>query len=234
MVKNAHKVLLFDIDGTLLDAGSIDRLSCQRALEDVLGYSTPNIGVVMDGKTYLRIAKELLIHAGLEEDQIEVETQNLLDAINRHFKEAVPSAVMQLLPGVRTLFDHLKENPGFILGLVTGNIHEMAVHKLEDVGINPGLFSFGAFGDDHIDRNVLPELALDRISKILGDRVPPENALIIGDTPYDINCAHYAGVKVLGVATGLYTLQDLAVYEPDFLMEDLSNTSQVLEILENF
>ncbi len=234
MVKNAHKVLLFDIDGTLLDAGSIDRLSCQRALEDVLGYSTPNTGVEMDGKTYLRIAQELLIHTGIEADHIEAQTHDLLDAINRHFIEAVPSAVMQLLPGVRTLIDHLKEDPRFILGLVTGNIHEMAVHKLEAVGINPGLFSFGAFGDDHIDRNVLPELALDRINRTLRDPIPPERALIIGDTPYDINCAHHAGVKVLGVATGVYRSQDLAAYEPDFLMEDLSNSSQVLEILENF
>lgn len=234
MVKNAHKVLLFDIDGTLLNAGSIDCLSCQRALEDVLGYSTPNTGVEMDGKTYLRIAKELLIHAGIKGDQVEEQTHNLLDAINRHFVEASPSASMQLLPGVRSLLDHLEKDSSFILGLVTGNVQEMAVYKLEAVGINPGLFSFGAFGDDHIDRDILPELALDRINKTLGYPVPPERTLIIGDTPYDISCAHHAGVKVLGVATGVYRSLDLAEYKPDFILEDLSNTSQVLEILENF
>jgi phosphoglycolate phosphatase-like HAD superfamily hydrolase len=234
MNKNAHKALLFDIDGTLLNAGSIDRLSCQRALEDMLGYSTPKTGVEMDGKTYLRIAKELLIHAGIEGDQIEAQTYNLLDAINRHFAEAAPSAVMQLLPGVRTLLDRLEKDTRYVLGLVTGNVHEMAVQKLEAVGIDPAMFTFGAFGDDHIDRNILPEMALNRINQSFEYPVPPEKALIIGDTPYDITCAHHTGVKVLGVATGVYVSQDLAKYEPDFLLEDLSNTSQVLEILENF
>jgi len=234
MDENSRKVLLFDIDGTLLDAGDIDRLCCQRALEDVLGYSVPNTGVEMDGKTYWRIAKELLVHAGLEQDQIEEKTHNLLDAITCHIAAAAPSAVMHLLPGVRSLLDHLKKDSRYILGLVTGNIHEMVVPKLEAVGIDPGLFTFGAFGDDHIDRNVLPELALNRINQMLGVHVPPERALIIGDTPHDIACAHYAGVRVLSVATGVYKHRDLAEYEPDFLLEDLSSTSQVLEILENF
>jgi len=231
---NSHKVLLFDIDGTLLEPAGIGRLCCQRALEDVLGFSVPTDGIAMAGRTDWGIINDLLVHAGLEESEVEDQRDKVFDALARHIAAAAPSSKMHILPGVISLLDHLKKDSRFILGLVTGNVQKTVVHKLRAVGINPGLFTFGAFGDEHFDRNTLPALALYRLSQMIGVQVPAERALVIGDTPHDITCAQHAGLKVLSVATGLYDSQELAKYTPDFLLEDLSNTSQVLEILENF
>jgi phosphoglycolate phosphatase-like HAD superfamily hydrolase len=231
---NSHKVLLFDIDGTLLEPAGIGRLCCQRALEDVLGFSVPTDGIAMAGRTDWGIINDLLVHAGLEETQVEAQRDKVFDALARHIAAAAPSSKMHILPGVSSLLNHLEKDSRFILGLVTGNVQRTVVHKLQAVGIDPGLFSFGAFGDEHIDRNTLPALALYRLSQMIGVQVPPDRALVIGDTPHDITCAHHAGLKVLSVATGLYTMQDLAALEPDFLLENLLSTSQVLEILENF
>lgn len=231
---NSHKVLLFDIDGTLLEPAGIGRLCCQRALEDVLGFSVSTDSVEMAGRTDWGIVNDLLVHAGLEQSQVEDQRGEVFDALSRHIAAAAPSSKMHLLPGVLPLLDYLENDARFILGLVTGNVRQTVVHKLRAVGINPGLFTFGAFGDEHIDRNTLPALALYRLNQMMGGQVPPERALVIGDTPHDIACARHASLKVLSVATGLYESQELAKYEPDFLLEDLSDTSQVLEILKNF
>jgi phosphoglycolate phosphatase-like HAD superfamily hydrolase len=231
---NSHKVLLFDIDGTLLEPAGIGRLCCQRALEDVLGFSVPTDGIAMAGRTDWGIINYLLVHAGIEESEVEAHRDKVFDALARHIAAAAPSSKMHILPGVLSLLNHLRKGSRFILGLVTGNVQKTVIHKLQAVGIDPGLFTFGAFGDEHIDRNTLPALALYRLSQMIGVQVPAERALVIGDTPHDIACAHHAGVRVLSVATGVYRSRDLAEYEPDFLLEDLSNTSQVIEILENF
>ena len=231
---NSHKVLLFDIDGTLLEPAGIGRLCCRRALEDVLGFSVSTNSVEMAGRTDWGIVNDFLVHAGLEETQVEDQREKIFDSLSRHIAAAAPSSKMHLLPGVMPLLDYLENDTQFILGLVTGNVRQTVVHKLRAVGINPALFTFGAFGDEHIDRNTLPALALYRLSQMMGGKVPPERALVIGDTPHDIACARHASLKVLSVATGLYKSQDLAKYEPDFLLEDLSNTPKVVEILEKF
>ncbi|MDF1519644.1 MAG: HAD family hydrolase [Brevefilum sp.] len=231
---NSHKVLLFDIDGTLLEPAGIGRLCCQRALEDVLGFSVPTDGVAMAGRTDWGIVNDLLVHAGLEEPEVEAQRDKVFDALSRHIAAAAPSSKMHILPGVKSLLNHLEKDARFILGLVTGNVQKTVVHKLQAVSIDPGLFTFGAFGDEHIDRNTLPALALYRLSQMIGVQVPAERALVIGDTPHDITCAQHAGIKVLSVATGLYSMQDLAALEPDFLLEDLSDTPNVVEVLEKF
>jgi len=231
---NSHKVLLFDIDGTLLEPAGIGRLCCKRALEDVLGFSVPTDGIAMAGRTDWGIVNDLLVHAGLAEPEVEAQREKVFDALSRHIAAAVPSSKMHILPGVISLLNYLEKDSRFIFGLVTGNVQKTVVHKLSAVGIDPGLFTFGAFGDEHIDRNTLPALALYRLSQMIGAQVPPERALVIGDTPHDITCAKHAGLKVLSVATGLFTMQDLAALEPDFLLEDLSDTPQVVEILEKF
>jgi phosphoglycolate phosphatase-like HAD superfamily hydrolase len=231
---NSHKVLLFDIDGTLLEPAGIGRLCCQRALEDVLGFSVPTDGIAFAGRTDWGIVNDLLVHAGLEKPEVEANRDKVFDALARHIAAAAPSSKMHILPGVMSLLDHLEKDSRFILGLVTGNVQKAVIHKLQAVGIDPGWFTFGAFGDEHIDRNTLPALALYRLSQMIGAQVPPERALVIGDTPHDITCAQHAGLKVLSVATGLFTMQDLAALAPDFLLEDLSDTPKVVEILEKF
>jgi phosphoglycolate phosphatase-like HAD superfamily hydrolase len=118
--------------------------------------------------------------------------------------------------------------------LVTGNVREIVPHKLRFVGVDPGLFKFGAFGSEHIDRNTLPALALYRLGQMLGAPVPLGSVLVIGDTPLDIECAKHARLKVLSVETGHFDLATLAKSQPDYLLEDLSDTEAVMDILRSY
>mgnify|MGYP001070313927 CR=1 FL=1 len=234
MENKSKKVLLFDIDGTLLEPAGIGRKCCQRALEDVLGYSVTTDHVEMAGRTDWQILNDLLSHAGLDEVQIEHHREAIFDALARHIAAAAPISRMHSLPGVLSLLEALERENQFLLGLVTGNSQGVVVHKLWAVGINPGLYTAGPFGDDHLNRNALPALALYRMSQLIGSQVPADKALVIGDTPHDIACARHSGLKVLSVATGLYPYDELGKYEPDFLLEDFSDNEAVIEIFERF
>jgi phosphoglycolate phosphatase-like HAD superfamily hydrolase len=234
MDNHSRKILLFDIDGTLLEPAGIGRLCYRRALEDVLGHSIYTDHVEMAGRTDWQILNDLLTYAGLAENQIEHHRKAVFDALARHIATAAPTSKIHSLPGVLSLMDRLALDERFLLGLVTGNSRAVVSHKLHAVGIDPGLFIVGAFGDEHPDRNALPALALYRLSQMLGDQISPESVLVIGDTPHDIACARHTGLKVLGVATGLYPYDELAKYEPDFLLEDFSDNEAVIEIFERF
>ena len=234
MENNSQKVLLFDIDGTLLEPAGIGRKCCQRALEDVLGYSISTDHVEMAGRTDWQILNDLLSHAGLDDAQIESRRKAVFDALARHISTAAPTSKMHPLPGVLALMESLKGDQRFLLGLVTGNSQGIVVHKLRAVGIDPGLFAVGAFGDDHFDRNALPALALYRLSQLIGRQVPPEKVLVIGDTPHDIACARHTGLKVLSVATGVFNIPDLEKHQPTYLLEDLSDIEAVLRIFQEF
>jgi len=231
---NLQKVLLFDIDGTLLEPAGIGRLCYQRALEDVLGHSIATDHVEMAGRTDWQIMNDLLIHAGLEESQIDIHRKAIFDALARHIAAAAPTSKMHPLPGVLNLVERLGQEKRFISGLVTGNAQPIVAHKLRAVGIDPGLFSVGAFGNEHVDRNALPALALYRLSQLLGEQIQPENALIIGDTPHDITCARHTGLNVMSVATGTYPIEELEKHQPDYVLEDLSDTERVWRIFHEF
>lgn len=234
MQKNSQRVLLFDIDGTLIDPSREGAICLGRALEDVYGLTGPIDQYDMAGKTDWRIITDLMGMAGLDPKAIEASLPAAFAAYARHVEIAAPNLKMRLLPGVIDLINQLVHHPGFILGLVTGNVREAAPWKLQAAGLDPALFTFGAFGSEHIDRNQLPALALYRLEQQLGSSVPPESALVIGDTPHDITCARHAGVQVLCVATGTYTRQALANHGPDFLLDDLVDTQAVMDVLNRY
>ena len=234
MHKNAYRVLLFDIDGTLMDAANEGRVCFHRALEDVYGVAGPIETYDMAGKTDWQIATDLLGVAGMDARTIEESLSEVFAAYARHVEIAAPTFKMRALPGVHTLLAQLSEDSGFLLGLVTGNVREAVPHKLRAVGIDPGLFTFGAFGSEHIDRNRLPALALYRLGQHLGMPVPPESVLVIGDTPRDIACARHTELQVLCVATGTFSRDELEHHKPDYLLDDLADTDAVMEILRSF
>ena len=234
MTETMKRILLFDIDGTLLDSSGEGMICTRRALEDVYGRSGPIETYDMAGKTDWQIVTDLMRLAGLDDEQIEAGREDAFAAYARHFEAAAPTFNMQMQPGVPVLLNRLSKEPGFILGLVTGNVREAALHKLQAANLDPALFQFGAFGSEHLDRNILPGLALYRLSQMLGSPVPTESALIIGDTPRDIDCARYAGLKVLSVATGTFPKTVLAEHSPDYLLDDLSDPDEVMEILTQY
>ena len=225
---------MFDIDGTLMDSANEVHVCLGRAMADVYGTAGPIETYDMHGKTEWQIVTDLMTLAGLDPALVEAQLPTVFAIYARHIDIAAPTLKMRALPGVPDLLRALVREPGFILGLVTGNTRAAVPHKLRAVGLDPGLFTFGAFGDDHRDRNRLPPLALYRLEQMLGDRVPPESVLVIGDTPSDIACARGAGLKVLCVATGGYPRDVLAGHAPDYLLDDLTETDAVLEIFRGF
>ena len=225
---------MFDIDGTLLGSTREVKILMRRALEDVFGTAGQIETYDMHGNTDWQIITNLMIEAGIAKEEVESKRPEAFAALARHMEATAPTMKMRKLPGVEQLLEYLSGRPDFILGLVTGNVREAVPYKLLSAGIDPALFRFGAFGSEHPNRNTLPALALSRLEQALGQSIPKENALVIGDTPRDIECARHTGLKVLCVATGRYDRQALAEHHPDYLLDDLSDTEAVLEILNQF
>jgi len=234
MEEKNKRVLLFDIDGTLLDSKGEGRTCFRRALTDIYGLTGPIGTHGMAGKTDWQILTELMQMAGLDLEKIEARRVEAFAAYSHHVEMAAPTFQMRLLPGVAALMEQLKDNPRFILGLVTGNVREAVPHKLRAVGLDPDLFAFGAYGSEHQDRNTLPNLALYRLGQMMGSPIPPDSALVIGDTPLDIACARHAGTKILSVATGNYDRGALEEHKPDYLLDDLAETEAVMKIFLEF
>jgi phosphoglycolate phosphatase len=234
MHKNSKRVLLFDIDGTLLDPAGEGRVCLRQALEDVFSVTGPVDTYDMAGKTDWQIVTDLMSAAGLDAKSITASIPAVFAAYARHVEITAPTFKMRALPGVLDLIAQLAADPRFILGLVTGNVRAAVPHKLRAVGLDPGAFTFGAFGSEHHDRNQLPALALNRLEQQLGASIPPQSALVIGDTPHDIACARHSGLRVLCVATGTYPRHTLAPHNPDYLLDDLGDLAAVMEILRGF
>ena len=231
---NNPRILLFDIDGTLLASDLKVKTLMRRALEDVFGTAGQIDSYEMSGKTDWQIVTDLMVQAGVDPVMVGEKRSMIFAALTRHMEAAAPTLDMRMLPGVERLLEHLSGRSDFILGLVTGNVREAVPAKLLSAGIDPALFRFGAFGSEHPDRNTLPALALSRLEQALEQSIPKENVLVIGDTPRDIECARHTGLKALCVATGRYDRQALAEHHPDYLLDDLSDTEAVLEILNQF
>lgn len=141
---------------------------------------------------------------------------------------------MYLFPGVSELVQRINDDQRFVMGLVTGNVRGLVPHKLRSAGLDPELFPCGAYGSENIDRNVLPALALTRLERIMNEPPALGSVLIIGDTPHDVACARHTGVKVMCVATGSYTCEELAACNPDYLLEDMLDTEEVMRILHQY
>lgn len=229
-----QRVLLFDIDGTLLDPKGEGPNCFKQVLQEVYGITVPIDHYDMAGKTDWQILTDLLGQAGLASSQIEAKRSLAFDAYARIIAEHSRRTRMEIFPGVSTLLDRLRNDHRFVLGLVTGNVREIVPYKLQGVGLDPAQFVFGAFGSEHVDRNELPKIALERLAVMLGSSVAAENVLVIGDTPHDIRCARHNGLKVMCVTTGHYDRAALAAYQPDFLLDGFGDIEKVMTIFQSF
>ncbi len=140
---------------------------------------------------------------------------------------------MLVLDGVLELLDALDNEERVVVGLLTGNIETGARAKLTAAGIDPSRFRVNAFGSDGELRPELPAIAQRRASELLGVDVEGNRLVIIGDTPHDIQCGESIGARAIAVATGGYTTEQLAAYEPYALFENLADTDAVLSAIMN-
>ena len=227
------KLVLFDIDGTLLSVNSINRRILMEALREVYGTEgsagTHNFAGKMDSV----IIYEVLQNTGLSDGSIAEKFDKAKETYIEMFRmQAKPSDII-LMQGIRELLDKLSASSAVMLGLLTGNFEGSGRHKLLMPDINH-YFSFGAFADDAASRNELPQVAVDKAYQLTGKKFSDQNIIIIGDTEHDIACARVLNAKSIAVATGTYSSAELKKHNPHILYENLTATDIVIsEILQS-
>jgi phosphoglycolate phosphatase len=229
------KVVLFDIDGTILWSDGAGRRAVFQALSEHFGETGP-AQHEFDGKTDRQIVRELMRHAGVLDDAIDARLPKVVERYVEllHDELAEGAGRGGVYPGVRTLLDELEARDDVLLGLLTGNVHEGAKAKLAAVGIAPERFRVGAFGSDHEHRPQLPAIARERAAALLGREIPGRDVVVIGDTPADVECGREIGARAIGVATGRYSVEELRSRGAAAVFPDLSDVDAVMAaILED-
>ena len=228
------RIVLFDIDGTLLRSGGIGRVAMEHALTKVFG-APGSIDYRYDGKTDRQIVRETMRLEGFTDDQIDAQMDDLLAAYVSALEGelATGQRSVLLLDGVAELLDQLDREKQVVVGLLTGNIHQGARAKLSAAGIDLDRFRVTAFGSDHELRPELPAVAQRRASELLGVDIQGNKVIIVGDTPADIECGQAIGARAIGVATGRYSVEQLSKYNPYAVFETLADTPAVLESIMN-
>jgi phosphoglycolate phosphatase len=225
------RLLLFDIDGTLLTVRGAGRRALKSALELVYGTSGGIDGYDLRGKTDQRIVFDVMTATGMRMEAVKERLDDLFEAYARGLLEEIGDGRgVVTLPGVSQLVRQLHETDNALLGLLTGNIEQGARIKLEPTGLWP-YFPIGAFGSDHADRRRLPSLAARRAHARVGYPFQPTEVFVIGDTPLDIECARAFGAVAVAVATGNYSRAELLAAEPDLFFDDLGDVNRALELL---
>ncbi len=226
------KLVLFDIDGTILASGGAGRRAMESALTDVFGGSGPE-GYRYDGKTDPQIARELMRLAGHDDARIDALLPALIVRYLDGLEQEVAGGVrrMTIFPGVCDLLDALEARADIVLGLLTGNVDRGAAIKLRAAGIDPARFRVGAFGSDHAHRPELPGIAQRKARESLGMHIDGDQIVVIGDTPHDIECGRAIGARAIGVATGRYDVAHLRACRPFAVFPDLSDTPCVMEAI---
>lgn len=201
-------------------------------LLDVFGTCGRINDVDFAGKTDLAIYREALECEGVTPAQIR-ERLPLVEAATVEILNHLASTgeVFRLCPGVKELLDALAADLRFVACLLTGNVEKLAEAKLRVAGIWDYFKNPGAFGSDDEERNHLPAIAAERINAHLGQALTPDKFIIVGDTPRDISCARHFGARVLAVASGEHTIEQLEQLSPDAVLGDLSDTAAVTRLL---
>lgn len=222
------RLVLFDIDGTILTARGAGRRALAAALKEVYGTAGDIERYDLRGRTDPRIVFDLMEGAGLARPAVHERLDDCFEAYARGLAAEVgDGSGVVTHPGIDDLVRRLDSAPEALVGLLTGNIEAGARIKLEPTGLRP-YFRLGAYGSDHIDRRQLPSLAARRAHALTGQSFQPEAVVVIGDTPHDIECARHFGAIAVAVATGLYTRESLEAERPDLLFDDFSNVEAAL------
>jgi phosphoglycolate phosphatase-like HAD superfamily hydrolase len=223
------RMVLFDIDGTLVLTGGAGGRALRRTLNQCYGLPEVADGVRYDGKTDPAIIREVLalhrVEAALTPDEFSRVFDQYLENLHHELEATAQVAV---LPGVLELVQVLSRHEGFVVGLATGNVERGAHLKLERVGLR-SYFAFGGFGSDSENRTELTRRAMERGRTHA--RSVLERTFVIGDTPSDVRHGREAGAVTVAVASGSYSLSDLAASGADHALDSLSPLERIMEIL---
>ena len=224
------RLVLFDIDGTILRSNGAGRRAMITALREIFGGTGPE-DHSYDGKTDPQIVREVMRIEGHRDAHIDERMDALMTLYLTHLERELVEADTVVYPGIRELLDALEARDDTVLGLLTGNLREGALAKLRVAGIDPARFRIGAFGSDHEHRPELPAVARQRAQAELGIDLDGEHLVIIGDTPADIECGRALGVRAIGVATGSYSVEELMRHAPHAVFETLADTRRVVSAI---
>jgi len=223
----AVRVILFDVDGTLLRCGPQVRPIFAEAMRTVYGTTGDLDAYDFSGKTDQQIVLELLAGAGRSSAEALSSLPRMQALYLESLERRLDRAGMEILPGVEDLLGDLHGRADVALGLLTGNWRRGAEIKLSRFALDR-FFRFGAFGDDGVERTELPPVALERAAAVLGRRFESSDALIVGDSTRDVACARAHGVPVLGVATGWTSAERLHRAGADRVVESLAGLAETL------
>jgi len=221
------RLVLLDIDGTLLWPDGAGRAAMKAAMEHVYGTAGPIDKHGFSGFTDRHNVRVLLQETHLSQQTID----QGFSAFVAHMASEMRTRIargdhdVRPCPGAHALVNRLQAHKDVVLGLVTGNFRETAFIKLEAAGFNPAIFRVGAFGDMSENRADLPPAAMRQARALVSEDLFP---VIIGDTEHDVTCGGSVGARSIAVLTGFSTREIIEAHAPDYIFEDLSNTQAVL------
>ncbi|HEY7534419.1 MAG TPA: HAD hydrolase-like protein [Thermodesulfobacteriota bacterium] len=225
------KLLLFDIDGTLILTGGAGTWAVNRAFEKIYGIRNAMDGVRPEGKTDPAILSEIF-HKTLGRNPLAEEVNTIFKDYIIFLRDAVVvSQGYSVMPGINNLILALSKRDDLIQGIATGNIAEGAWIKLERAGLN-SYFKFGGYGSDSEDREELIRISIERGKRLINHGGEGEKVFVIGDTPLDIIHGKAVGANTVAVATGSYSVSDLDKYEPHCVFENFLDFESVLNIFD--
>jgi phosphoglycolate phosphatase-like HAD superfamily hydrolase len=230
-----RRLVLWDVDGTLMSAGPIGRDAFFAAATEVLGRSVDDDGSVqMSGKTDPMIALEILAGAGVSDDEARDVLEDVLAGLARNLTEGMDRIRREgrVHPGVAEVLERLHAEPDVVQSVVSGNLGVNARTKVSAFGLERFLdLDVGAYGSDHADRDRLVPIAQERVRERYGHVPAPGETWVVGDTGRDLACARAAGARCLLVATGRITFGELEPLGADGALSDLSDVEAVAALL---
>lgn len=220
-MRAADRLILFDIDCTLLWTGGAGRESTRRAMLDVFGQTGALDDHNFGGKTDWQTLHELLHPHGIDHATIADAMPAYVNAMGRHLAEIIDTFPVRCCPSALDVVEAARRAPRTLIGLVTGNVESAAHVKLRAAGFDPAWFPIGAYGHEAFDRNDLTGLAARRAQTYIGHRLDAQRIYVVGDTPMDIACARAIDAVAIAVGTGFGSRDDLIAAGPDHFFEDI-------------
>lgn len=225
-----RRLVLFDIDGTILTDRGASRSAFAHALQSVFGYDGDLSRYDFSGRTDPQIAHMVLRDAGHATADVEARLPGLWEVyLDRLAHNATPERVL-VMPGIPELLAALETHQDIVLALLTGNIEPGARLKLGGAGLND-YFTFGAFGSDSADRTALPPIAVQRASAEVGKHFRGSDVVIIGDSIYDVRCGVPYEATTIAVASGKTPAEKLRAENPRHFFNDASDLGALMEAI---
>lgn len=224
------RLVLFDIDGTLLTTNGRAVAAMMAAYKHIYGHDASKLPYRMDGKTELQITLELMTLAGSSREDVIAGLPKFWPHYAEELERHLTPETTTVHPGVSEVVQAVATDSDCVLGVLTGNCKAAAIKKLKCAGLSG--FVVNAYGEHHERRDELPQIAIEAAERLTGRKFTGKQIVILGDTPNDIACGRGYGAKAIAVATGRYKAEELAEHKPDAVFPTFSNVTSVMRAIQ--